>query len=180
MCFDAWNVSVNSFGKLFSYTFANAPHIYAQPLYVPNVSIRGQLHNVLYVATELDSVLALDADQQQTLWQADLAANVGGTPVDTSSNGPIPYGGCMGDLIGICGTPVIDPASGTLYLMTKTQEGPDVVERLHALDITTGAGKFGRPVKIQATIPGQGTNSSNGISDPLRARRATEKRPEPT
>jgi hypothetical protein len=108
------NVSVNSFGKLFSYAFNNAPLVYAQPLYMPNVSIGGQLHNVLYIATELDTVLALDADQQQTLWQADLAANVGGTPVDTSSNGPIPYGGYMGDQIGICGTPVIDPATATL------------------------------------------------------------------
>src|SRR5205085_5199338 len=159
------NVNPTKFGKLFSYALPVGSHAYAQPLYLPNVSIGGQLHNVVYIATEKDIVYAFDADTKLTspLWQADLAARVGGTPVSTSSTGPIPFASYMGDQLGITGTPVIDRSSGTLYAVTKTQEGSNVVERLHALDVASGAEKFGGPVSIQATVAGSGTNSSNGL-----------------
>jgi hypothetical protein len=66
--------------------------------------------------------------------------------------------------IGITGTPVIDPATGTIYLVGKTKEGPTTyVQRLHALDITSGAEKFGGPVTISASLPGTGTGSSGGV-----------------
>src|SRR5213075_1964342 len=60
------------------------------------------------------------------------------------------------------GTPAIDQASGTLYVVAKTKESASYVQRLHALDIKTGAEKFGGPVVIQASVPGTGNGSSGG------------------
>jgi len=141
------NVNMGSFGKVFSFPVDGS--IFAQPLYVPNLVIADQgMHNVVFVVTENDSVYAFDADGLSTgpLWQISLidAAN-GITTVPTTVQESI-Y-----PTIGITSTPVIDPASGTIYLLARSIEQGTYVQRLHALDWSTGAEKFGGPVSIQAT-----------------------------
>jgi Bacterial Ig-like domain (group 2) len=148
--------SSTTFGKKFSQAIDG--YAYAQPLYVPNVTIGGASHNVVFVATENDSVYAFDADSNgganaNPLWHANLidtahGAAAGATPV---SNGQV---GCT-DLvpkIGITSTPVIDPSTGTMYVETKSSEGSNFVHRLHALDITTGNEKFSGPMTIAASV----------------------------
>ena len=167
------NVNPNQFGKLFSLRVDGA--IYAEPLYIPALEIPGKgRHNVVFVATEHDSVYAFDADgtSQEPLWKVNfLDANKGATPV------PVGDVGCpfISPEIGITSTPVIDLQSGTLYVLARTKEksgmlGKRHVQRLHALAITTGAEKFGGPVEIQASVKGNGDGSSHGQIefDPLR------------
>jgi fibronectin type 3 domain-containing protein len=154
------NINATQFGKLFSYPIDGIA--FASPLYVANVSIPGQgNHNVVYVATEHDSVYAFDADGLSTspLWHISfLSSGVTTVPCgDTGECGDIPTE------IGITSTPVIDPSSGIIYVVAATKEGSSSwVQRLHALDITTGAEKFGGPVVIQASISGTGSGSSGG------------------
>src|SRR5438445_11196973 len=158
------NVNQTTFGKLFSYPVDG--RIYAQPLYVPNVSITGKgTHNVIFIATEHDSVYAFDADSNTganatPLWQITLldaahGAAAGATTVPSSD-----YSGNTDIVpeIGITGTPVIDPATGTLYVGGKPKENGAQVQRLHALDVTTGAEKtsFNSPVRLQASVLGGG------------------------
>ena len=161
------NTNQTQFGKLFTYTLDGIA--FASPLYVANVSIPSQgFHNVAYVATEHDSVYAWDADGLSTtpLWKVSfLKSGVTSVPcADTGECGDIPTE------IGITGTPVIDQSSGTLYVVAKTKEGVNYVQRLHALDITTGAEKFGGPVVLQASVSGSGEGAQNGqlAFDPLR------------
>jgi hypothetical protein len=162
------NVNSTQFGKKFS--FKVDQQIYTQPLYVSNLSIPGKgKHNVVFVATENDSVYAFDANgsPKTPLWHVNFTnAGNGVTAVPCGDDG-----GCaISTVIGISGTPVIDPASKTMYLVAFTKESGAYVQRLHALDITTGTEKFGGPVIIQATVPGTGDGSVNGIIsfDPLR------------
>lgn len=143
------------FGKLYSYLLDG--YAYAEPLLVSNVSINGATHNVLYVATEYDSVYAFDADSssQTPLWKTSLL-QANETP---SGNAPIqPYQG-------ITGTPVIDTKTNTLYVVSEEKNSVTGAGgfRLNALDITTGAHKFGSPMTITASVPG--TNTSNGIGN---------------
>ena len=145
------NVKVSTFGKLFSDPIEG--QAYAQPLYVPNVSISGQgTHNVVYVATEHDQLYAFDADTAgQPLWHISFIDPAKGiTTVSTTRSG------CpsLQPEAGISATPVIDTASGTLYVTVETREKGKVLQRLHALDIATGAEKFSGPVVIQATVNG--------------------------
>jgi len=153
------NVRVQTFGKRFSYPLDGVAH--ASPLYVAGVNIPNQgIRNVVYVATEHDSVYAFDADGGMTtpLWKVSFINPAAGVttvpPNETGETGDIMLE------IGITGTPVIDPASGTLYVVAKTKEVSGAttayVQRLHALDIMTGAEKFGGPVLIQASVPGVG------------------------
>jgi len=161
-------VNQAEFGKLFSYPVDG--YIYAQPLYVANLQIPGKgFHNVVYVATEGDSVYAFDADGRSTspLWQVSFIDPAAGTTTVSSdevhSNDIVPK-------IGITGTPVIDIQTNTLYVVAKTKENGTFVQRLHALDITTGAEKFGGPVVIQASVRGTGTGGDgqgNIPFDPL-------------
>ena len=82
------------------------------------------------------------------------------TPIPCKDTGPVcPFA----SVIGITGTPVIDPTSGTLYLVAATKENGQFVNRLHALDITSGAEKFGGPVEIDASVPGKGSGNKHGI-----------------
>jgi uncharacterized protein (TIGR03437 family) len=155
------NVNAAGFGKLFSNSVDG--YVYAQPLYMPNVNIPGKgLHNVLYVAAEHDNVYAFDADgntgaNAAPLWQVSfLNPTAGVTTVpyqDTGCGQIIPE-------IGITGTPVIDPQSGTIYVVAMTKESGTYVHRLHALDIATGQERSGSPVTIQATYPGTGEGGS--------------------
>jgi len=155
-------VNQTQFGKLFSYTVDG--YAYAQPLYVANLNIPGQgFHNILYVATQHDSVYAFDADGKVVtpLWRVSFINPAAGITTIPSSD--IPFG--CSDIqpeIGITGTPVIDPASSTLYVVAKTKENGLYFQRLHALDIVTGAEKFGGPVVIQASVPGAGGGSQGG------------------
>ena len=159
------NVNSATFGKRGSYTIDG--QAIATPLYVPGVNIPGQgVHDVVYVATEHNSVYAFDADlaTSSPLWQVSfINPSAGVTTVPASDTGEC----CdIQPEIGITGTPVIDPTTSTLYVVAKTKEvvggSTRYVQRLHALDITTGAEKFGGPVEIQATVPGNGTGSVNG------------------
>ena len=159
------NVNSVQFGKLFSYATDGISH--ASPLYAANVNIPGKgVHNVVYVATEHDTVYAFDADglSSTPLWQVSFI-----NPTAKITTVPPADTGETGDIypeIGITGTPVIDPTAGTLYIVAKTKEGSggsaSYVQRLHALDMTTGAEKSGSPVVLQATVSGSGAGSSGG------------------
>jgi hypothetical protein len=163
------NVKVATFGKLFSYVLDQATD--AQPLYVANVNLPSPLngsagyHNVVYVATDNDSVYAFDADgkvPEGPLWHDNFT--------DPPTIVPVP-GSCLETIgeWGITPTPVIDPTTNTIYVEARTLENPTstcvgtYVQRLHALDITTGAEKFGGPVVIQASVPGTGQGSVDGV-----------------
>jgi hypothetical protein len=157
------NVNVTSFGKLFTDPVDGA--IYAQPMYMANVTIPGQgVHNVVYVATENDSVYAFDADHPgPALWHDSLI-----NPAQSITSVPStqPWQIDLAPQVGITGTPVIDPATSTLYVAAKTEStGPSGITyayTLHALDISNGAEKLGGPILIQPTVPGQGAGSVNG------------------
>jgi len=148
------NVNPTQFGKLFSQTVPGS--IWAQPLYVSQVAIpKNGTHNVVYVATSADVVYAFDADTNgggnaNPLWKASLLTN--STPSGTLKNE-----------WGVVGTPVIDLSSNTLYVVSSEDTGSTDIFRLHALDITTGAEKFGGPVQIGGSVPGTGTGSVKGL-----------------
>jgi hypothetical protein len=161
------DVNVNQFGKLFA--LPSDAQVYAQPLYVPGVTIKGVIHNVLIVATENDSVYAYDADSNTgpdsaPLWQASLVdtahgAGAGETPMNSTSidcTAPSP-------LVGITSTPVIDSASNTIYVEAKSTDGTNYYQRLHALDLFTGNEKSPGPVQITANVAGTGDGSAGGL-----------------
>jgi hypothetical protein len=160
------NVNSKQVGKLFSYAVDG--YVYAQPLYVANVSIpkRGN-HNVLYVATEHDSIYAFDADglAANPLWHISLINPAAG--VTTVPGSDVNINGCesIGPEVGITSTPVIDSVHGVLYVLARTKEpvggGLGWVQRLHALDITTGSKMPNSPVIITGTASGIGAGSDN-------------------
>lgn len=166
------NVNSATFGRVFSYSVDG--QIYGQPLYVPNVSIPGQgTHNVVYVATQNDSLYAFDADglRASALWQVsfiNLASGI--TPVACEVNGVAIIGCSVYPIYGITATPVIDNTTRTMYLVSRTLNNGAYFQTLHALDITTGAEKFGGPANISGSVPGTGSGSKKGIVsfDPLR------------
>ena len=155
------NVNSTSFGKLYSYAVDG--YVYAQPLYLAGVSMAGVAHNVVFVATQHDSVYAFDADLNQQLWKASLldAAHGAASGATTVPSGDIASSDIVPE-IGITGTPVIDSAAGTLYVVSKTKESGAYVVRLHALDVLTGNEKPSSPVVIKAQVPGSGTGAVNG------------------
>ncbi|MBV8050470.1 MAG: hypothetical protein JOZ80_04740, partial [Acidobacteriaceae bacterium] len=151
------NVKVNTFGKLFS--LAVDGQIYAQPLYMPNLTIGGVTRNVVFVATQNNSLYAFDADNPSapTLWHQNF-----GTPVPSSDTRT----GCS-DIYpqsGITSTPVIDTGSKTIYVVAKTKDTSNSTYhfKLHALDLISGAEKFGGPVEITGSVKGSGWNTSGG------------------
>ena len=163
------NVTTATFGKLFSCQADGA--IYTQPLWIPQLSVGGAPHNVIVVATQHDSLYAFDADASPcaTLWHVNLldSAHGGSTSEMTVPSGTTGnyVGGGAGDItpeVGVTGTPVIDPSSQTLYVVSKsvvpaaTPATSAYYQRLHAIDITTGKEKTGSPVTIMATCPGTG------------------------
>lgn len=159
------NVKPATFGKVFSYSVDG--QVYAQPLYVPNVAIPGQgTHNVVYVVTQNDSLYAFDADGlvSTPLWQVSFINPAAGiNPVLCFSGLNLDKYCSIYPITGITGTPVIDPSSNTLYLVARTVKGSQYFQSLHAIDITTGAEKFGGPVNISASVPGTGGGSKNGM-----------------
>jgi hypothetical protein len=148
---NASNVNTSQFGLLF--TRAVDDYIYAQPLYLPQITIAGSPHNVVYVATINNSVYAFDGDSpalSSPLWQVNLGPAAKITTVKV-----LPH-------CGILSTPVIDQSTGTMYVVAMTQPGTSIVFSLHALDVTSGAEKFGGPVVIRASVKGTGSGSKNG------------------
>ena len=161
------NVNPGAFGKLFDIPADGA--VVGQVLYLSNVAIPGKgTHNVVYAATMHDSVYAFDADSNtganaSPLWQVSLLPP-GATPV------PMTVQGCSGvtgwNEVGVVSTPVIDAASGTIYVVAKTYENGNSVFRLHALDVTTGSEKFGGAVQITATYTLNGqTETFNPLAE---------------
>ena len=148
-------VNSSTFGALF--TCPVDGYVYAAPLYLANFNIGGQTRNVVFIATEHDSVYAFDADSPSCaeLWQTNFLSD-GVTTVPAADTGE------LNDLIpeiGITSTPVIDPSTNTIYVVPKTKEtvgtgcstdNPCYFHRLHALDINTGAEKFEGPVVLTA------------------------------
>jgi hypothetical protein len=152
-------VNTSTFAKLFSCAVDGA--IYAQPLWVPQVTINGAKHNVVIVATQHDSVYAFDADANASpcgpLWQGKLLdTGHGGATGEKSVMGSL-VGSGFGDIrpeIGITGTPVIDLSTGILYVVAKSTNstGTQFFQRLHALDLATGAEKSSGPTSITSAI----------------------------
>jgi hypothetical protein len=140
------NVNSNQFGKLLSYPVDG--QIYAQPLYVPRLTISGTPYNAVFVATENNSVYAFNANASQTLW----TKNLGTAKPDSDQFGVTPS-------LGITSTPVIDITTNTMYVLAQTTSVPF---QLHALDITSGAEKFSGPVTVTGSVPGSGGDSSGG------------------
>jgi hypothetical protein len=148
------NVNTSTFGKLYSLPVDG--QVYAQPLYLSDVNIAGSgTYNVLYVATENNSVYAFNADSssQQPLWQVNL-----GTPV--------PYANAPGGvypLIGILSTPVIDTNRQVIYVVSETLTVSGSLFSLHALNLANGEEMFGGPAVISGQVAGTGEGSSNGV-----------------
>ncbi len=167
------NVNPNQFGSLFSYAVDG--YVVAQPLYMYGVNIPGVgVVNVTYVVTAHDSVYAFNADTPGTgapLWHVSLLNSANGATVTTE---PVSALGCSFvngfTEVGIIGTPVIDATTNTIYLVAKTMEVTNSVTsyifRLHALDITTGAEKFGGPVVINATLGSLTLNGQVNLQRP--------------
>jgi hypothetical protein len=164
------NVNVSQFGKLFERTVDD--EIYAQPLYVEGVDIPGLgVRNVVYVATNNDSVYAFDADDPAAsapLWRVNYTNPAAGiVPVTRTDVGQAcgTYVDFAGN-IGIGGTPVIDPVSQTMYFVTRTKENGTFVQRLHAIDVRSGAERPGSPLAIQASVSGtgDGRDAQNNIA----------------
>ena len=177
------NVNASDFGKLFSYDLDG--QVYAQPLVVSNLRIDGKVHNVLFVATENDSVYALDADNPTVgphhngvLWHTSFINPAKGiTPVpeqDVQNSG-------VGPTYGITATPVIDLATKTIYVVSQEKEQPNnaggqhYVQEFSALNILTGKartvtignttlqpdGSFINNTKI--AVAGTGSGSDDGV-----------------
>jgi len=153
------NVNTAQFGKV-AFLAADGK-VDAQPLYVSNVSMNGATHNIVYVATEHASLYAYDADSNAKLWQRSLLSN-GETPSDNRNCSQIT------PEIGITSTPVIDRsrgAHGVIYAVAMSKDASGAYhQRLHALDLSTGAEVLGSPIEIAATFPGTGANSTNGVT----------------
>lgn len=156
------NVNQATFGKLFTQPIDG--YAYAQPLYVPNVAINvpggknNGAHNVVYIATEHDSVYAFDADSSDgananPLWKVSFLDPTKGVITvpwsDERSHDLEPE-------IGITGTPIIDRQTNTIYLVSKTREvrgsgdqkSVHYVQKFHALDLGSGAEKLGGPLLL--------------------------------
>jgi len=151
------NVSSATFGKLNLLGVDGL--VDAEPLYLSAVTIGGQTHNVLYVVTENDSVYAFDADSGTQLWKVSALGSGETTSDDHGCSQITPE-------IGITSTPVIDRtkgANGTIFVVAMSKDsGGAYHQRLHALDVTTGAETTGSPTEIAGTYPGTGDNSSGG------------------
>jgi hypothetical protein len=147
------NVKSTTFGKKFAQPVDG--YVYAQPLVVAGLTIGGKAHDVVFVVTESNSIYAFDANTSgPVLWHTNVGTSLSCSDLDD-----------CGDLVpgaGITGTPVIDPATETIYLVALSKDSAGGHHRLHAIDLTTGAEKFGGPVDISPAAPGSGANSQSG------------------
>jgi hypothetical protein len=177
------NVNSSTFGKLFSCPVDGA--VYAQPLWVANLTTSGAKHNVVLVATEHDSLYAFDADANPCvqIWHASLTDSFHGA---TSGEGTVPAGptgykvgngaGNIAPEVGVTGTPVIDPSTSTLYVVSKSMNsnGTSFYQRLHAIDIATGNEKFGGPANITSSITFPGI-ADGGTKDSFNAQQENQR-----
>ena len=152
------NVNAATFGLLAN--VAVDGKVDAQPLYVSALGVAGKgTHNVLFIATEHDSLYAVDADSGATLWQTSLLG-AGETPSDARNCDQVT------PEIGITATPAIDRKAGphgTIYVVAMSKDGAgNYVHRIHAIDLSTAAEQFNGPVAVHATYPGTGDGSSGG------------------
>lgn len=155
-------VNAANFGMLFSLPVTG--NIFAQPLYVPALTISGGTHNVVYVATAANNVYAFDADNGSAtpLWASNLGTPVPSQDICVTDEVECPYTDTI-PVIGILATPVIDPVGETIYVVANTKDNSGAYHfKLHALDLTTGAEKFGGPTEITAT----GLNQLTQLSRP--------------
>jgi hypothetical protein len=161
------NVASGGFHKNFELGVDGS--VYAQPLYVARLLMNAATRNVLYVATEHDTVYAFDADGGSTepLWRSSLLGE-GETPVpaqDVLTNDIAPE-------IGITGTPTIDRGLGVLYVVAKSKsaDGTAWFQRLHALDLVDGSERLNGPTAIAASVSGSADDAVDGrvAFDPLR------------
>ena len=154
------NVNIHTFGLLRNLSVDGK--VDAEPLYLSGLMVNGVAHNVVFVATENDSVYAFDSDTGATLWR-DTAQNLlpaGETTSDTRNCGQV------SPQIGITATPVIDRHAGphgTIFFVAMSKDSQsNYHQRLHAVDVTTGAEMLNGPTEIQATYPGTGAGNSGG------------------
>jgi hypothetical protein len=163
------NVNKDNFGKLFQFNLDrnsgenDAPDVQAQPLYVSNLVVNGAKRNVLFVAAQNDIVYAFDADGAtlDPLWKRSFVDPANGitvpvAPGDTSGSS------CCPANPGITGTPVIDLNTNTMYLVARTKENGKQIQRLQALDITTGTIKNSAVINPSVA----GTGDKNFLSTP--------------
>ena len=156
------NVNVQQFGKVF--TLPVDDQVYAQPLVVGHVSIGGGAHNVVYVATVNNTLYAFDGDDGTLYWRRSLTAAGMRPPTRFDMTGAC--GGTYQDFsgnIGIVGTPTIDAARGTIYVVARSTSGSSFVQYLHAVNIVDGNEIAGSPTKITATSSGNGDGSVSGV-----------------
>jgi Putative Ig domain len=172
------NVNTSSFGKLFSCTVDGS--VYAQPLWVANLSVGGAVHNVVFVATEHDTLYAFDADANPCtqLWKVSLIDTThggaagettvpAGTPDYLVGLPPGPENAITPE-IGVTGTPVIDPVAAVLYVVATSVDAgrTNFFQRLHAIDLATGNEKSGSPLSIAASYPGSGDGGTSVAFSP--------------
>jgi len=147
------NVRVATFKKMFSYPVDG--FVYGQPLFVPKLTINGATHNVVYVATENNSVYAFDADGGGQLWQTSFGSAIPCANVHGCGVAPV---------IGVTATPVIDTTLGNIYVANRQfNSGTGTYSQsLHSLNLLTGAENPGSPVGINASVAGTGYDAVNG------------------
>jgi outer membrane protein assembly factor BamB len=156
------NVNTKQFGKLF--TLEVDDQVYAQPLIAGNLSISGDKHNVVYVASVNNTLYAFDGDDGTTYWQKNFTTAGMRPPKNTDMTGAC--GGSYQDFsgnIGIVSTPVIDSVSQTIYFVARSTDGTNFVQYLHAVNIISGSEMPGSPVKITATYNGSGDGNINNV-----------------
>lgn len=146
------NVNPAQFGKQFMIPVDG--DVFAQPLYVPKLTVPGKgVHDAIIVATESDTVYAFDAaaEPKEPLWRISFVDPANGIAPVPAQDVRCPF---IRPDVGITSTPAIDPATRTLYVVARTKEHDLYYQRLHALDVATGAERPGSPVTIRATVRG--------------------------
>src|SRR5436190_6843321 len=153
-------VNVQGFGRLFRRHVVGA--VYAQPLILPGVVMPSGPRDVLYVATMHNYVYAFDAADPAAaapLWRTSLGPSI--QLPDPGIGPPGRYHDIAGE-VGVVSTPVISTDLGVIYVVAATKEGSSYHHRLHALDLASGADRFGGPAEITGSLPGTGDGSRNG------------------
>ncbi len=135
-------VNTSQFGMLFK--VAVDDQVYAQPLYMSNMSISGGTHNVVFIATTKNSVYAFDADSGVLYWHVQLGTAFKVQDIGFNCTDVVATSGIMS-------TPVIDPSTNTMYVVAETWSGSAASHHLHALNLATGADKSGSPVTLSTS-----------------------------